>query len=497
MTTHSQHTPSKGPALTAEARLQQARAIDMRLHGKLLFPEKSFPDEFFQPVVSYFSSMTDAPKSFLYCSALMTVSAVIGNRVSVQVGSQRLKVNVYLLMIAGSTVHRKTTGINFTRKPLRCLEERLMENADAQSIEAFAHIPDDGAEPVKFLMPDSGSLEGLIEAMREPGVITVTQRDGKEKIQHQEPEQKTVRNCGLALYSEFAGLQDMMSQKYNDGYKTFLVDSYDGNDYERQLKREKSFIKNPCLSLFAATTMAQLTQRMSSDDKYSGFFQRFAFCHETEQQRALQSLIEISTPDEKSEELVLSKLERIYRMSCFIHTADQPFGISDDAKRVYQSEFDFDQSVIAEVATTDKEFAGVLQGYFGRLDAMRFKIALVFQVVKDTDQNKTGKVITGDSMQRACDVVAFFQGSVIRLLRDEFRFTPFEQKTKRITDILVKNKGVSTKRDLSRSTKFPVKELDEVLDSGVLSGLWTVNVQTTLAGRPTTEVHLCKTRGDT
>ena len=243
--------------------------------------------------------------------------------------------------------------------------------------------------------------------------------------------------------------------------------------------------------------MAQLTQRMRYDDKYSGFFQRFTFCHEIEQQRDLQSLIEINTPDEDSEELVLVALEKIYKMSCFVHAADQPFGMSDDAKTVYQSEFDFDQSVIAEVATTDKEFAGVLQGYFGRLDATRFKIALIFQIVKDTSQNTTEQIIDGDSMVRACQVIAFFQGNVIRLLRDEFRFTPFEQKTKRITDILVKSKGVSTKRELSRSTKLPVKELDEVLEYGLLSGLWTVEAETTPAGRARAKVELCKTWGDT
>ena len=474
--------------LTQADKLIEARRIETRLNGKLEFPENSIPEEFFQPVVEYLSTMTDASLSFLNCSVLMMVSSVIGNRVFVQVGSQKLKVNLYLLIVADSTVGRKSTGIQFARKYLRLLEDRIKATSEAQNTEAF--------EPVKFIMPDSGSLEGLIEIMREPRTITVTQRDGKDKIQHQEPEQKTVLNSGIALYSEFAGFLDMVSKEYNKGYQTFIIDCYDGNDYERQLIESQSFIKNPCLSIFGASTMTQLLQRVREDDKHTGYLQRFMFCHVKEQQRPLQSLIQIKKPDSDAEESVLSGLEKIYQMARIFQAEDKPFSISYAAGEVYQSEFDFDAAIIAHVSTTDKDFAGILQGYFGRLDAMRFKVALVFQVVKDTHTGTLELVISKESMRQACDVIAYFQGNVIRLLRDEFRFTPFEQKTKRITDILTKNGGQMTKRNLSRAMHLPVKELDEILNAGKLSGVLSYEEQTTQAGRGTEIVQLCKTTGD-
>ncbi len=480
-------------SITQEEKLKQARDIETRLHGKLSFPEKSFPDEFFQPVVEYFSTMTDAPLSFLHCSVLMMVSAVIGNRVFVQVGSQKLKVNLYLLMIAGSTVGRKSTGIQLPRKYLRLLEDRLKANDAAQNADAFAPAPDNDNEQVKFIMPDSGSLEGLIETMREPGTITVTQRDGKDKIQTQEPEQKSVMNSGSAFYSEFAALLEMVDKEYNKGYKTALIDFYDGNDYERQLKKERSIIKNPCLSMFAASTMTQFKQRVKEDDKHSGFLQRFMFCYETEQQRALQSLIQISTPDSDAEESVLSGLEKIYQMARVIQVEEKPFSISYEAGEVYQSEFDFDAAIIAHVSTTDKDFAGILQGYFGRLDAMRFKVALVFQVVKDTHAGTSELVISKESMRQACDVIAYFQGNVIRLLRDEFRFTPFEQKTKRITDILTKNGGQLKKRLLLQRSNWSAKEFAEVVETGKESGLWEQMTVKTGSNKESIVIQLCKT----
>ena len=484
-------------SITQEEKLKQARDIETRLHGKLSFPEKSFPDEFFQPVVEYFSTMTDAALSFLHCSVLMMVSTVIGNRVYVEVGSQKLKVNLYLLMLAGSTVGRKSTGIQLTRKHLRLLEDRITATGDAQNIEAFAPTQENDTERVKFIMPDSGSLEGLIEAMREPGIITVTQKVGKDKIQTQEPEQKTVLNSGLALYSEFAGFLDMVSKEYNKGYQTFIIDCYDGNDYERQLKKEQSLIKNPCLSMFGASTMTQFRQGIREDDKYTGYLQRFLFCHETEQQRDLQSLIQISTPDSASEELVLNALERIYQMARVIQVEEKPFSISYEAGELYQSEFDFDQAIIAYVSATDKEFAGILQGYFGRLDAMRFKVALIFQVVKDTHTGTTEFIISKETMMQACDVIAYFQGNVIRLLRDEFRFTPFEQKTKRVIDILTKNSCQLTRRELLQRSKWTAKEFAEILDTGIKSGLWRQEEIKNPSGQESTIIRLCKITGGT
>ena len=482
-------------SITQEEKLVPACVIEARLNGKLVFPEKSFPEEFFQPVVEYFSTMTDAPISFLHCSVFMMVSGVIGNRVFVPVGSQKLKVNLYLLLLADSTVGRKTTGINLAKKYLRLLENRIKAASEARNAEFFAPTQDNGDEQVKFIMPDSGSLEGLIETMREPGIITVTQRDGKDKIQTQEPEQKTIMNSGLALYSEFAALLDMVDKEYNKGYKTALIDFYDGNDYERQLKKEHSVIKNPCLSMFAASTMTQFKQRIKEDDKHSGFLQRIAFVHETEQQRALQSLIQISTPDEQAEESVLSGLEKIYQMARFIQAGNEPFSISYEARETYQSEFDFDATIIAHVSKTDKDFAGILQGYFGRLDVMRFKVALVFQVVKYTHAGTSELVISKESMKQACDVIAYFQGNVIRLLRDEFRFTPFEQKTKRITDILTKNGGQLKKRLLLQRTHWSAKEFAEVIETGKESGVWEQVAVKTGSNQESIIIQLCKTEG--
>ncbi|NTV93759.1 MAG: DUF3987 domain-containing protein, partial [Chlorobiaceae bacterium] len=102
------------------ARLQEARRKQQLSCAELpSFPDAAIPDEFFEPVLQYMQTMTDAPREFLFVSLFMTTAAVIGNRVSMQVGSQKVKPNLYGLCLAGSTVGRKTTAVSFCTGYLR------------------------------------------------------------------------------------------------------------------------------------------------------------------------------------------------------------------------------------------------------------------------------------------------------------------------------------------------------------------------------------------
>jgi len=151
----------------------------------------------------------------------------------VEVGSQKLKPNFYLLILAGSTVGRISTGVNFAKKFLGQLEDHLKAPHSDIERNSFNSLSENNTPQVKFLMPDSGSLEGLIEAMREPGIVLITEKTRGNKTQRQEQEQKDVLNSGLAVYSEFASFLDMTMKEYNKGYESFIIDCYDGNDHTR------------------------------------------------------------------------------------------------------------------------------------------------------------------------------------------------------------------------------------------------------------------------
>ena len=121
---------SDGTEMPQAAKLQEARRKQQLSCVELpRFPDEAVADDFFGTVVEYLQKMTDAPREFLFVSMFMTAVAVIGNRVSMQVGSQRVKPNLYGICLAGSTVGRKTTAVSFCTRYLRISSPTAMQRS--------------------------------------------------------------------------------------------------------------------------------------------------------------------------------------------------------------------------------------------------------------------------------------------------------------------------------------------------------------------------------
>lgn len=461
----------------ARARHEQAVAFGSGAPPK--FPISVVGDEnsFFKRSLDYLQTMTDAPQEFLYSSLLMLASGVIGNRVHMQVGSQKVKPNLYGICLAGSTVGRKSTSISFCGKYLDRLQDRL------------------NSEGVKFRMPDSGSLEGLMESMREPRLLSQYGSKEADKVQSRQVEQKEIMNSGIACFSEFAGFLDNMRKDYNKGMESFVIDVYDGNNHKRQLKNELSLIVDPCLSIFGASTMTQFLQRITENDKHSGFLQRMFYCYVPEQRQALRSLIEISQPDEAAEEMLMSALERIYRIARNLHADGRGIACTQEAKTMYSEAFMMEQQLIAEIRQTDPDYAGVLMGFHGRLDMMKFKIAMIFAVVEAAEQDCLADAdkpirISGSVMSRAVQLTSYFWHTTGYLLANQFKFSAFEIKLSRVRALLQQHAGTLPRRLLLQKTGWTAKEFDEIVETGIQSGVLIVLEERKRSGQTAKHITL-------
>ena len=469
---------SDGTVMPQAARLRDARRREQLSCAALpRFPDEAVADDFFGPVVEYLQSMTDAPREFLFVSMFMTAVAVIGNRVSMQVGSQRVKPNLYGVCLAGSTVGRKSTAVSFCTRYLRLTEEALQE------------------EEVRFRMPDSGSHEGLMESMREPRLLKKVEGKGAKRIETEEMEVKEVRNSGIACYSEFASFLDNLRKDYNKGMESFILEVYDGNSHTRQLKGEQSRIENPCLSIFGASTLTQFLQRITENDKHSGFLQRIFYCFVADQRGKLRSLIENRTPDEKMEALIASSLANMFRIARVIEENGIKIELSDEAREVYQCSFKREQEELAEIGRSDGEFAGVLMGYQGRLDMMKFKVAMVYLVVETAGRSIDVSglqvlLITGEMMRRAVALIGYFWKTVENLLMHQFKFTPHEQRMKRVINILNQQGGAMIRRKLLQRSGWTAKEFDEVITTGTESGVLVLQDEKQGSGQVSKMVRL-------
>ena len=469
---------SDGTAMPQAARLEGARRrVQLSCAALPRFPDEEVADDFFGPVVEYLQKMTDAPREFLFVSMFMTAVAVIGNRVSMQVGSQKVKPNLYGICLAGSTVGRKTTAVSFCTRYLRMTEEVLQE------------------EEVRFRMPDSGSHEGLMESMREPRLLRKVEGKGAKRIETEEMEVKEVMNSGIACYSEFASFLDNLRKDYNKGMESFILEVYDGNSHTRQLKGEQSRIENPCLSIFGASTLTQFLQRITENDKHSGFLQRIFYCFVADQRGKLRSLIENRIPDEKMEALIASSLANMFRIARVIEQNGIKIELSGEAREVYQCSFEREQEELAEIGKSDGEFAGVLMGYQGRLDMMKFKVAMVYLVVDTAGRGVDVSslqvlLITGEMMRRAVALIGYFWKTVENLLMHQFKFTPHEQKMKRVINILKQQGGAMIRRKLLQRTGWKSKEFEEVITTGTESGVLVLQNEKQGSGQVSKMVRL-------
>lgn len=407
--------------------------------------DEAIPAELFAWVITYYQTMSDAPKAFLFSSVLMTVAATIGNKIYYQVGRQRVKPNMYMLLLAGSTVSRKSTAITFTSKCLQELERRNGSN---------------------FIMPDSGSLEGMIEAMREPR--------GNDT--------KAVMNSGIACYSELATFLDNMKKEYNKDFQSFIIDVYDGNRYKRQLKKELSIIENPCLSIFGGITMAQFGKKVSEDDKHSGFLQRFLFVAVPEKTGKMKSLVEIKPPSPEKEEELIVMMEAIHNTAEAIEKTGISFQLSPEAIVIYQESFDTEQAYLKALHLSDPDEAGMLISYHGRLDVVKFKIAMIYETVKialqeeDWDENRL--FISAETMTQAITTTSYYFRVIAYLIKQNFQMSPYAQKIPKVVKILRENGGQLHARDLQkRMGKLPEGYFQKLLVVGEESGVLRVEEQ--------------------
>lgn len=187
-----------------------------------------YPDNFIKNYLSYIEPLTDSPTDFKFMSALMVLSMVIGNKVYIQFGGQRIYPNLWLILIAPSSLYRKSTILHNARS--------LVEKVNPEAI-----------------LPNEITPEALLETLQD-------------------------RPIGCFIWSEFAGALAGWERSYMQGTKEFLSDIFDcPSFYQRKLKNAEYTIKNPCIGIFTATALSWFLSKVKDGDLRGGFLARFCY----------------------------------------------------------------------------------------------------------------------------------------------------------------------------------------------------------------------------
>ena len=186
--------------------------------------QKTFIDYY----LDYASPLTDAPKDFHYFTALTIMASVIGNQVYIPFGDSRIYTNIWAVLLAPSSLYRKTTAINIGKK--------LLYRANSEAI-----------------FPNESTPEALYDLL-----------------------ERTPQ--GLFVWSEFAGALANFERSYNVGLKELLTDLYDSfPEYKRKLKGKEFIIKNPCINILTASAVDWFNSRIKEGDIKGGFLARFIY----------------------------------------------------------------------------------------------------------------------------------------------------------------------------------------------------------------------------
>jgi hypothetical protein len=173
----------------------------------LIFIEE-FPD--------YCETLTDAPRIYKEESAFDILSSIIGRRIYLQWGEDRIYPNIYKIYIGKSTAYRKST--------MQKIQKKFVEN-----IIGF-----------DSLLANRFSYEGLIAYI--------------EKQSHV-----------ISYFDEFANLYEILLKNYTLSPEAFLTEIFECPDLKREgaLVSKNIVLKNVFINIIGATTESWFLKNMT------------------------------------------------------------------------------------------------------------------------------------------------------------------------------------------------------------------------------------------
>jgi hypothetical protein len=195
--------------------------------------------------IAYGQRRTDAPVTFHEAAGLVVLSAVIGRRAVLHLGVGDIYPNVWVLILAPSSLYRKSTALDLARD--------LIEAVDAECL-----APDDFT-PQRF-------------------VAVLAEHDGQPLV---------------LVRDEFSGFYEGLTRlDFQTGLKETLCMAYDGRPFRREKMKPRRrrdvdeigddgawcfAARQPFLSILAGSTPSRFYDIARPGDVTSGFLARFAF----------------------------------------------------------------------------------------------------------------------------------------------------------------------------------------------------------------------------
>jgi hypothetical protein len=427
--------------------------------------EETFIDRY----QAFGQTVTDAPSQYHVATGVVILSTIMSPFAVLQASHTDIRPNVWAMILAGTTVTRKSTSMDI-----------------AVSILEDCH-PD-------FLMATDGSPEGLLNEL--------SFRDGKVSLFHRD---------------EITGFMEAATRKdYNAGIIEALTRLYDGKRTKRILRRETIDITKPRLVFMCGGIKKRMAEVLTTDHIGSGFLPRFLIVSGTTTSSQLR---EIQFHDEsggnESRENILKELYELVQFWMPTAKAETVTvgGITKKMKSGGPKErkMSITPEAADRIRTLQKDAVllgeesvdpNVYMPMYTRLGDSILKVAMLLAGARcDTT------ITFNDVCQaiRFSDLWLNAAEDFARLVEEQPDLDIWEKKIQRMTRyIRSKFPQPTTRSDLMRAFHIKERDMEDIVKTMISRSYIIQDKQprrnkngATLSGRPTTVYHIVDPSDDT
>lgn len=248
-------------------------------------------ETFVERYIRWASGLGDAAEQYHQAGGFIILSSLLSGTVRLPTSFGELKLNLWFMLLADTTLTRKSTAMD--------IATGLLEDVDQDMI-----------------LATDGSIEGLMQAL--------SSRPGKPSI---------------FLRDEFTGLLQQMAQKdYYAGMEETFTKLYDGKMMKRVLRKETIEVHDPCLILFAGGIKNRAQSLLTVEHVSSGFIPRFLFITAESDVRRVQPLGPPTTHDTTERDKLLYEMRQMSKWYTQITEITLPTGVVAPGRRQWKAE---------------------------------------------------------------------------------------------------------------------------------------------------------------
>lgn len=341
---------------------------------------------------------TDAPAIFHRWGGYMALSSALGRRLTFRFGAFDIAPNLYVLLLAPSSIYRKSTALH--------LSKRIAGKCAA------------------YALTGDGSPEGFIEDLRE------------------HPQ-------GTLYYSELSALLAQFDREYAAALRPLLTDLYDTPDtYRRKLRSAEINILKPCISIFAASVLDWVMDKVKQADFAGGFLTRFILVSATRKEKSMA----IPPP---------ADIEAENRLTAELHNI-VGFLKGEVSLEPIRAEYE------KWVAGFEKRagHSPLLAAFISRLQIACLKLAVL-----EAASDGASQVLSSEALARAINSIEDVADATASLEDNELGYAnDRESQDLRTVSRIVRTAGEVGWSELLRKTRLPARRLDFAVKTLTASG---------------------------